>query len=319
MLLIAGHLEAQNLAACYEFDNGMAINNITGDTGWVARCQNVPDRFGNPNKAIYAPCSSGGIINLGSRSYLKPMNGTISLWVYKPGVCRNGMSEPLIDVEWQHPTMPRSNRGSYSIGYSFDIYQARGGAMNSSYFRGGVPPTTTMPLNEWHHLVLTFDDTVNVFYQDGIESYRLDVLAPVEYTTNANVLLGWSQRSMASTDTYFDDLRIYDGALSPAQVAALYQNSAGCSIVGIPTLTDEAKSLKIIPNPNGGQFSVEQPEGLALVSYRLYDMAGRVLYSAEGLSSISTLSCEGLANGTYLLELKDETGTAYRQKLLVTK
>ena len=75
----------------------------------------------------------------------------------------------------------------------------------------------------WHHAAATFDGRVMRVYLDGAEIAHLDRTGPI--TTNAEVpaFIGSSGGAGEHWQGGLDDLRIYQRALTAAQVHQLYQ------------------------------------------------------------------------------------------------
>ena len=76
------------------------------------------------------------------------------------------------------------------------------------------------PKDEWHHLAMTFDEKVLICYVDGEEQDRMIALGPIKPRKN-NFMIG-----SAAFKGAIDELKLYDRALSKAQIAA----SAGLAV-----------------------------------------------------------------------------------------
>jgi hypothetical protein len=88
----------------------------------------------------------------------------------------------------------------------------------------GFTTSTGLPVRQWVHVAVTLAGATATLYVNGVAvgSNTTMTTAPFRMsTTNEN----WLGRSRYAADPYFngliDDFRIYDGVLTPAQIAAL--------------------------------------------------------------------------------------------------
>ena len=65
-------------------------------------------------------------------------------------------------------------------------------------------------------------------------------------------------------------------------------------------------NLKIVPNPNGGRFTVELESDAEMIkaSLFLYSSKGALIYKKENVSQISSIDISNHENGTYLLKIE---------------
>jgi prepilin-type N-terminal cleavage/methylation domain-containing protein len=125
----------------------------------------------------------------------------------------------------QHVIAADTNADSLTHGYGawlqnnyFEFYAV-------TYSGGGLMISYSDTTN-WHHVVGTFDGSNVRLYLDGVLNGSTPIAGPIDYTgATYGFTLGAAQHS-AHTIYYYtgslDDVRVYNRALSAAEVAALY-------------------------------------------------------------------------------------------------
>jgi hypothetical protein len=89
---------------------------------------------------------------------------------------------------------------------------------------------TSFPVNvgEWYHAVVVYDKAKQYVYKNGVEVYRRDQTGDIG--TNTNALRIGARNAPSAASNFFigltDDVRIYNRALSPTEVSALYQSGS---------------------------------------------------------------------------------------------
>ena len=205
--------------------NGYGPNNAFGTIG----VQNVVDRFGNPSCAkdlagIHAFLSNKSFISLGTSSVLKPQVGSISIWVNLDQISTSGWGyayNPIILAT--NPNAP----GAYMEGYAMYVRMSDRKLLtittepptNEQYFF-----TNQVPLDSWHHYVMTYDNNTLQLYVDGVlVATKAKNFASVFSSESVRIgsSLNWSNNR--ALDGIVDDLRIYNRVLSASEVLNLYQ------------------------------------------------------------------------------------------------
>jgi hypothetical protein len=89
----------------------------------------------------------------------------------------------------------------------------------------GLTAGSTLPLNEWKHVAVVLGPSGGILYVDG-QPVATDpdlALRPADLGSTPNNYIG---RSQFSADPYLDgridEFRVYDRALSPLEIQALY-------------------------------------------------------------------------------------------------
>ncbi|MFF5187731.1 family 43 glycosylhydrolase [Streptomyces sp. NPDC000345] len=126
---------------------------------------------------------------------------------------------------------------------------------------------------QWRHVTVTLDGSTGtmILYVDGIEAARAAgvTIKPSELYDADKDYSGYIGRSLYSADPYFggevDDFRIYDRALSAAEVMELSGNTTGiaratASSLKVDALIDNADSRITLPFKEGTDLTALAPE-----------------------------------------------------------
>ncbi|MEN9337098.1 MAG: hypothetical protein RLZZ500_2085 [Bacteroidota bacterium] len=222
----------------YQFDfDGNANNSGTGTfTGWnlsgAGSLTYVNNRFGQANKAVNIP-NNVTFVNQGSENAPNLPAGnsarTLSFWV--KFINDNDASSYCV-VGW----------GASLANNAFGFW--RNGVQNSYYTWGAgndynVPQTNGQiqaQNNGWVHIAITHTGSTLTTYFNGVDvgSYArtLNTFGPSFLVLNRLV-----NAATNGTGTAFqlDDLRIYNSALTPAQISALYTTT---QLPTLPTISN---------------------------------------------------------------------------------
>ncbi|MFJ4205388.1 family 43 glycosylhydrolase [Streptomyces sviceus] len=154
---------------------------------------------------------------------------------------------------------------------------------------------------EWRHVTVTLDGATGtmVLYVDGVEAARTTTsIKPSELYDANKDYSGYIGRSLYAGDPAFggevDDFRIYDRALTAAEVMELSGNTAGIAKATHPALkvdaiVDNADSKVILPMKEGTDLTALAPEftlahGAAIspASGSVHDFSKPVTYEVTG-------------------------------------
>lgn len=194
-------------------------NSNTGtSTGTSASTNVTSGKFGNSR-------SFNGTDQYISATSIQPTNVTVAAWVnFGSSVTTNHAFIAAQSGEGA------SNIGSYflrkdtSVGesgtFSFFIY-------NGSGYEPRVTATTIPSANTWYHVVGTFDGSNLKIYVNGVLENTRSRATSISYGTG-NFLIG-AQGSLTSNlfSGNIDETRIYNRALSSAEISALYNFAPG--------------------------------------------------------------------------------------------
>ncbi len=293
LLAIPG-LTAQTLEAHFKFDA-----NLTDETG------NYTLSTANAPSISYVEgadgTANGAITGLGIAEYLQTNENfaitgaadrTVTAWI-KTSTGTNGAN--------------KTQRGLVNMGHKaasrrFTLMLIDNKVRNDIQAGGGTTASLPITNDNWKLLAVVFDGTANTstIYVDGAEQLVIDWngFDPVRTldTSIRPLLIGNDLNSL--TDRGFegaiDDVRVYNGTLTQADVQALY-DAANLSSDGI-----SVQSVNVYPNPVQDQLVIDSDD---VATVEIYDIVGRKV-SIKTLVNRS-LSLGGLSKGIYILNLKD--------------
>ncbi|GGS06688.1 hypothetical protein GCM10010269_52000 [Streptomyces humidus] len=154
----------------------------------------------------------------------------------------------------------------------------------------------------WKHLTVTLDGATQtaVLYVDGAEAARVNgvTVKPSELYDAAKDASGYIGKSLYAPDPYFagevDDFRIYNRALTPAEVLELAGNTTGIAAATHPALKvdaliDDKDSTVVLPLTEGSdvtalapQFTLAHGAGISPASGALRDFSKPQTYEVTG-------------------------------------
>ncbi|MFM9599115.1 family 43 glycosylhydrolase [Streptomyces turgidiscabies] len=163
---------------------------------------------------------------------------------------------------------------------------------------GGSPLTA----GEWQHVTVTLDGATEtaILYVNGAETARVNgvTIKPSDLYDASKDYSGYIGKSLYSPDPYFggevDDFRIYNRALTPAEVLELGGNTTGIATVTHPALKVDAiindKDSKVVLPLNPGsdvkslapQFTLAHGASISPASGTLRDFTKPVTYEVTG-------------------------------------
>ncbi|WP_215453949.1 family 43 glycosylhydrolase [Streptomyces sp. ATCC 21386] len=155
---------------------------------------------------------------------------------------------------------------------------------------------------EWKHVTVTLNGATEtaILYVDGAETARVSgvTIKPSDLYDSAKDHSGYIGRSLYSPDPYFggevDDFRIYNRALTPAEVLELGGNTTGIAAVTHPALKTDAiitdkDSKVVLPLTPGSDVTALAPEftlahgaSISPASGTLRDFSKPVTYEVTG-------------------------------------
>ena len=183
------------------------------------------DRFGNANHALYVYGNEYSYINLGSYPELKPKVGTISLWVKIEREVFAGQGYKANPILLAKSRKEDDFYEAYGLYYQLDSKKISTTCSRDSLSQVGVYSKESIPLFEWQHLAITYDNSHFSFYLNG-ELQRTAVKKfETHFLDGDSVMIGYTanRKNSRYMEGAVDDIVFYNRVLSPKEIKALYE------------------------------------------------------------------------------------------------
>lgn len=204
--------------------NGNALDNISSNVAPSTDISGAPDRFGSPNSAVSLNGSSSIIQPLDVGINDASQDFSLSIW-FKPNT--SGFLGGLISNNT--PAGPLNGWSTVSrIGSDNRMLFLTGAAQNSSA-ENTTTSVNTATVGQWNHAAFIYDkdgptSNLSIYLNSAFESS-----ASKNFSTVGTMREDWLLGAQYGTglipqfylDGFLDDFRIYDTALTSAQVSAL--------------------------------------------------------------------------------------------------
>lgn len=204
-LLVLGSNASAALVAHYEFE-GNTNDSAGGNHGTAVGDPTYPS--GVFGRAIDLD-GVGDYINCGNRAAFNLKNQiTVAAWVNIrtiPGQWIGIVTKG--DSGWKLSTVADQSRFHFSILGAPNPYSIYG--------------NRAVPAGQWHHVCGTYDGTTVRLYVDGVRDGIASYTGSISLNTTAVAIGDNLERPGRPWNGLIDDVRVYDHALSPAEVAAL--------------------------------------------------------------------------------------------------
>jgi hypothetical protein len=293
--VVLGQL-SNGLKAHYNFtENTIDSSGYTNHGTTVGNPVYTADRSGNVKCAVkFSGHSSEYIsVNYSNDFNIQPDSAfSISLW-YQGGTADVGDFEGLFKKNNNEGEASPSNT-DYHVGL-YDLNTPVAGSKYSGLFNSSFQYVLLSGDTSWHHIVLTYQDTIWTQYIDS-SYFETDVTKkyPI-YTSTGNIVLGQSFGGK------LDDVRFYDRKLSLLEVGELYRLPCECHKT-VTSIESVRTSALLYPNPTQGILVLNNIAERAL--YELSDMGGKTIKS--GTVSSSKIDVSFLSPGIYFLRFPSE-------------
>jgi len=158
--------------------------------------------------------------------------------------------------------------------------------------------TTNYVLNEWEHYVGVYTANTMTFYRNG-------VLQGTTTNTHTNVsqasLPIWIGRGVSGN--YFngslDDIGIWNRALTPNEIAVLYQSTLNVDALSTAT-------VKVYPNPASDFLHVEVDAQNIGANYQIIDDLGRIVATGVLVDTATEIAVSTLKKGLYFFKMGEQ-------------
>ena len=206
------------LVAYYPFNGNATDESGNGNDGEVKGATLSADRHGEINNAY--KFSGTDYIDIGKDESLQATTLTLSAWVYSENYGRySGVVSYLGDYH--------KPRHGYSMGIRNDAlaYVLAGQGMQEHYRNPQTDEAVNTPIGKWHHIVLSCNESVSG-YINGNKIWGFPRTKTIEFDDSITCRIGAFCNDSEKHGLLFkgsiDDVRIYNRALSEAEVNELY-------------------------------------------------------------------------------------------------
>lgn len=284
-----------NIIADYPFSgnaNDVSGNNLHGQNNGAIL---TADRLGNPQSAYYF---NGGAqhIAVTNQPILNFQDGiTVSCW-FRANDLPEKETFLLSHGSWQ-------NRWKLSI--TPDKYLRW--TVNTLNGISDLDATIPLQTDSFYHAAVTYDGTILALYLGGqLHSYK--ALTGKIRTTAVPFLMG---QMLPGETTYnfkgvIDEVKIYDYALTPTAVNALYNGNT----TPVEELILDSQILQVYPNPAFEILEVTLPLPIAgSANLQVFDLAGHLVFEKQyGREENVVIDVSFLQPGMYTIAYMDEKG-----------
>lgn len=223
-------------------------------------------------------------------------------------------NNPRTVATWIKFNQYNATGGSYIFSYGNAVNgQAFGLTMNYNngleQYNWGAGYSVTITINEnsnvffnngqWYHLVTTYDGTKIKIYMNGTLIKTQNLAINTSNTINNLFKIGAtpSTSSWLTLNAAIDDLKIFDVALTDAQVSSLFNGTLATS-----ESSKTENHISIYPNPAKDVVFVKSEKQITKIE--LYDFSGKKLKE----STSKEINISSLPRGNYLINITDKEG-----------
>jgi hypothetical protein len=158
-------------------------------------------------------------VDMNSSLIVGANEGTIGGWVYINEWTNRyaGIYHCATGASW-------SNLRVVLFRYSYNNQILASISDGSSYLGTGGPKTPELNINQWYHIIFTYDGNYARMYLDGEEVDSVATSIVPGAFTPSTTGIGWNaEYSSRFHDGLIDEVRIYDRALSESEIKRLYK------------------------------------------------------------------------------------------------
>lgn len=215
----------KNLVGKFTFDQKTLRNEVNGQPAKAVGKTFVADRFGNDGCAVFLHGGDGSYINLGTDDLLKPVKGTIAIWINMENIIYRGSGYEINPI-----ILTKNSNGddffeSYCLMYHYTTHRFSASGGINEQKQVCIFSKSGTSLGKWQHLVMTYDDDSVRLYLNGALEASIIKKFRSHFLQGDSVMVGHSANKKNSR--YFngvvDDIYIYNRVLSPQEIKQLYE------------------------------------------------------------------------------------------------
>lgn len=164
-------------------------------------------------------------------------------------------------------------------------------------------------INTWYHYVVIYDGTNSKIYRNGalVNSAAKTINTGVNSTANLFRLGLTESGGTGYFNGAIDDLKIYNFALSDAQVTNLFTNN---SLLSSQNFNQNNLEVSLYPNPTNNVLNIEMTNDVK--SIEIYNIQGQKVKVANQ----KQINVSDLANGMYMIKIQDTENAVSTKKFL---
>jgi chitodextrinase len=280
------------LVAAYSFDegSGVVVNDSSGNghTGSVVGATWTAGRYGG----ALSLDGVGNYVNLGQLGTFYTSGFTLEAWVQK----RTTKNDAAVLGTW---TGTATGGPMIWVDHIATHYMTTFGQTYSNYLDSGRNPI----VGQWQHLAATYDGTTARFYIDGTEVANRTVSPPVG-SSNLWRVGAYDTSPSGFFDGLVDDVRVYNRALSAAEVQTDMDTPLGLADTNAPTMPGNFATTSTTTNSIGVQWTASTDDN-GVSGYRLYSNGTQVGTTSGTSFTFTGLSC----SNTYTLGVEAYDGS----------
>lgn len=229
MFLVPGVVGATDLVLHLPFDDGQGsaiaadvsgnghdgtLVNMDSNTDWVTGKAGLALDFDGTNDYVVVPDDAA--LDFGTSDY------SVAFWVFKrtPTV---GYDNNYGVSKWRTAANPGTNEWHVNVGSGLATGDTPASNLEVGSSYGKVIDPSEITLHEWHHIAAVRESTTLSLYVDGVfvDANSSIPVGGVVNNTGCELRIAVNQPAapLFYTDAIFDDVQIYDFALSDGDVA----------------------------------------------------------------------------------------------------
>jgi hypothetical protein len=247
------YVPTNGLVGWWPFNGNASDESGNGNNGTVNGATLTTDRNGVANSAFAFSNSTISVPHNSSLGIDQSSGHTISLWAYMTG------NQNVQHLVGKRPNGSQQFNWQIAFNYPANVGLSYGGVVSGTFF--GVITQYQIPINQWVHIIGTYSANSYSLYANGVlilnatsSNFYPDVNCPLTFGNSGG---------FQPYNGNLDDIGIWDRALTPAEIQALYtgQGSSPCvspdpvSFTGLGgSYTQADPPVTLTGTPAGGVF-----------------------------------------------------------------